>query len=230
MVTFYPDFCIVQDMDPKRMIGMGKHFDGLYYLTPGQNPYLANHIYHTNHHTNKLWHRRLGHPSSAPLLSLAKNNVEIIFDSTHICDICPLEKQTPLPFGRSEIKTSAPFDLIHCDIWGPHTHPTHFGAQYFLTIVDDYTHFTWVQFIKFKCDRQSILKSFFSWVKTQFQKDIKILRANNDSEFLSMLSYLDFQHSCPYTPQQNGVVECKHRHLLNIGRALQFQVNLPLKF
>ena len=160
----------MQDMDPKRMIGMGKHFDGLYYLTPGQNPYLANHIYHTNHHTNKLWHRRLGHPSSAPLLSLAKNNVEIIFDSTHICDICPLEKQTRLPFGRSEIKTSAPFDLIHCDIWGPHTHPTHFGAQYFLTIVDDYTHFTWVQFIKFKCDRQSILKSFFSWVKTQFQK------------------------------------------------------------
>jgi hypothetical protein len=74
------------------------------------------------------------------------------------------------------------------------------------------------------------LKSFFSWVKTQFQKDIKILRANNDSEFLSILSYLDFQHSCPYTPQQNGVVECKHRHLLNIGRALQFQVNLPLKF
>jgi hypothetical protein len=94
MVTFYPDFCIVQDMDPKRMIGMGKHFDGLYYLTPGQNPYLANHIYHTNHHTNKLWHRRLGHPSSAPLLSLAKNNVEIIFDSTHICDICPLAKQS----------------------------------------------------------------------------------------------------------------------------------------
>jgi hypothetical protein len=85
MVTFYPDFCIVQDMDTKRMIGMGKYFDGLYYLIPGQNPYLANHI----HHTNNLWHRRLGHPSSAPLLSLAKNNVEIIFDSTHICDICP---------------------------------------------------------------------------------------------------------------------------------------------
>ncbi|CAL9005331.1 unnamed protein product, partial [Prunus brigantina] len=44
MVTFYPDFCVVQDVETKRMIGLGKHFDGLYYLTPQQNPHLANHI------------------------------------------------------------------------------------------------------------------------------------------------------------------------------------------
>ncbi|CAL9004475.1 unnamed protein product, partial [Prunus brigantina] len=49
-----------QDMDTRRVIGLGKHFDGLYYLTPRQNPHLTNHI----HHTTSLWHRRLGHPSS----------------------------------------------------------------------------------------------------------------------------------------------------------------------
>lgn len=38
------------------------------------------------------------------------------------------------------------------------------------------------------------------------------------------------QRSCVYTPQQNGVVECKHRHLLKVSHALRLNVNLPLKF
>ena len=32
------------------------------------------------------------------------------------------------------------------------------------------------------------------------------------------------------TPQQNGIVERKHRHLLDVAKALQFQANLRLSF
>nr|GEU66079.1 retrovirus-related Pol polyprotein from transposon TNT 1-94 [Tanacetum cinerariifolium] len=36
--------------------------------------------------------------------------------------------------------------------------------------------------------------------------------------------------TCPHTPQQNGVVERKHRHLLEIARALRFEASLPTTF
>ena len=159
IVIFFLDFCIVQDVETKRMIGLGKHFDGLYYLTPQQNPHLAGHI----HRTSNLWHQRLGHPSHAPLQFLSKTIPHIMIDSAHVCDVCHLAKQTCLPFPHSSIKFTAPFDLIHCDIWGPHKILVHSGARYFLTIVDDYTRFTWVHLMRFKSDTQLLLQSFFFW-------------------------------------------------------------------
>ncbi|KAJ0853260.1 putative RNA-directed DNA polymerase [Helianthus annuus] len=65
----------------------------------------------------------------------------------------------------------------------------------------------------------------------------EVFRSDNGTEFVNS-KMSDFckskgilhQTSCSYTPQQNGVVERKHRHLLNTARALMFQSNLPLKY
>lgn len=86
-----------------------------------------------------------------------------------------------------------------------------------------------------KYDTQSMLKSFFLFVRTQFIVNIKIMRTDNGFEFLSMKYFflnneVELQHSCVYTSQENGVIERKHHHILNVARVLCFQSNLTVVY
>ena len=91
----------------------------------------------TSNNATRLWHYRLGHPSSQRLAllksivpDLSSSNNNSIFD----CHICPLAKQHKLPFPKSTSVSLACFDLIHADIWGPYSTPSLNGSKYFLTL------------------------------------------------------------------------------------------------
>jgi hypothetical protein len=245
-VTFFPYWCILQDLATKTTIGLGKQRGRLYYLVALASPTptpkfqssaaiatksFCSHVISST----ELWHRRLGHLSSSRLNFMANNLLNFPFKLHDACDICALSKQCRLPFSASSISSIRPFELIHCDIWGPYKIPSLSGAKYFLTIMDDYSRFTWVFFMHHKHETQNLLTNFFSFVKTQFNASIANIRVDNGGEFFSMRKFFcqhgtTYQHSCVYTPQQNGVVERKHRHILESARALRFQAHLPLHF
>jgi len=83
-----------------------------------------------------------------------------------------------------------------------------------------------------------LIKYFVAMAKTQFNGIVKIIRSDNALELGLSNEALDFfaangivhQTSCVQTPQQNEVVERKHKHLLEVSRSLLFQSHLPLKF
>ena len=112
---------------------------------------------------------------------------------------------------------------------GPYSTNTYNSCTYFLTIVDDFTCCTWLYLMRQKSDSVTYIWQFVEYVETQLSKKILCIRFDNAKE-LSKGVILQFylskgiirQKSCPDTPQQNGVVEPKHQHLLETARALHF--------
>ncbi|CAL2238881.1 unnamed protein product [Prunus armeniaca] len=230
ITIFQNHFCIIQDLRSGMMIGTGIEREGLYYLDRGKTGTYNQ----AQKSSPSLWHQRLGHPSPRVLPLFSFSNLKHTSCDTDKCAICPLAKQTKLPFPSSSITTHSRFDLIHIDIWGGYKVASISGAKYFLTIVDDYTRCTWIYLMKHKSDARTLLVNFINMIATQFDSKIKIIRSDNGPEFNLGSFYADkgimHQTSCINTPQQNGVAERKHRHLLNMARALLIQAGLPQRF
>ena len=105
-----------------------------------------------------------------------------------------------------------------------------------MLFIDDYSHFTWIYFLKHRYELSQIYISFSRMIKTQFSSVIKILRTDNameyqDSSFLQFLCQQGtvVQHSCPHTSQHNGRVERKHRHILDFVHALLLSASCSKK-
>ena len=182
-----------------------------------------------------LWHSRLGHASLSRLQLLAsQGHLGSVSFNKFDCMSCQFGKQTKLPFNNSDFFSSAPFDLVHSDVWGPAPFTTEGGSRYFVIFVDDYSRFTWIYLLKHRSDLVSIFQTFHKMIQTQFSRTIKVFRSNNAQEYhdKSFLSILDSNgtlphYSCPYTSQQNGRAERKLRHNLDVVHTLLISASVP---
>lgn len=228
-IQFTNKICVIQDQSTRTVIGVGERQDGLYFFrgVPQVKVLAVDCVV-------DLWHQRMGHPSEK-VLKLLPPVSNLVRKNKNVCDVCPRAKQTRDSFPISENNASSLFELVHIDLWGPYKVPSSCGAKYFLTIVDDYSRGVWISLIRNKTEVESTLLNFIALIKRQFDRLIKVVRSDNGTEFNHLQDYfvrngIIFESSCVGTPQQNGRVERKHQHILNVARALRFQGRLPIKF
>ena len=190
-----------------------------------------------------LWHRRLGHLNYHDLMKVTNNEVikwipKLGKPSNPICGTCQKGKQTRSTHRRvDEILTSKPLELLHMDLMGPKRTESLGDKKYILVMVDDYSRYAWVAFLRDKSEKFINFKDI--GLKIQNEKKYPIERIRSDrgrefdnSNFLEFCHYLGIKHefSAPRIPQQNGVVERKNHVLQEMARTMLNQHELPTHF
>ena len=74
-------------------------------------------------------------------------------------------------------------EMIHTDICGPFTLPSIGGYRYFITFIDDFSHYCYVKLIREKSDSLEVFKAFKTKVELQKGKKIKVVNSNKCGEY-----------------------------------------------
>ena len=189
-----------------------------------------------------LWHRRLAHVGMRNLQALLKGEhilglTNVSFAKDRPCSACIAGKLHEKAHKVTTIITTLrPLELIHLDLFGPPSYDSLGGRRYCLVIVDDYTRYTWVFFLKTKDETQDTFINFAKEAQRQHNCEIKAIRSDNGTEFknYTMNEFLSdegikHQYAAPYTPEQNGVAERKNRTLIEMARTMLDEYKSPYK-
>lgn len=234
IVEFDHDCCSVKDKVTGKVLLKGIRKDGLYQLYDATQTNKDACAYLS---VKENWHRKLGHPNNKALDRVLKicNIKTSPSDQLEFCEACQLGKSHLLPFKPSSSHAQEFLELVHTDVWGPAPINSISAFKYYVHFVDDFSRFTWIYPLKQKSETIQAFMQFKNLVENQFNKRIKIIQCDGGGEFkpvqkVALDTGIQFRMSCPYTSQQNGRAERKHRHIVELGLTLLAQAKMPLSY
>ncbi|GJS90611.1 retrovirus-related pol polyprotein from transposon TNT 1-94 [Tanacetum coccineum] len=150
-----------------------------------------------------LWHRRLNHLNFGTINDLARKDLvrglpRLKFEKDHLYSACQLgksKKHTHKP--KTKNTNLEVLNTLHMDLCGPMRVQTINGKKYILVIVDDYSRFTWVKFLRSKDETLEVV--------IKFLKQIQVGLNNT---------------TVSRTPQQNGIVKRRNHTLVEAARTM----------
>ena len=118
-----------------------------------------------------LWHRRLSHLNFRNINKLVPEDLVrglpvLKFDNDSLCAACEQGKQHrkghPIVIDS---KIVDPLELLHIDLCGPSTFATINKKRYILVVVDDFSRFMWVFFLRLKSEVAQTMIDFIKRLK-----------------------------------------------------------------
>ena len=135
------------------------------------------------------------------------------------------------------IATSRCLEVLHVDLMGPTRTENLGGKRYIMVIVDDFSRYTWVEFLREKSEACEKLKILCK--RLQKEKGVSIVKIRSDQgkdfqntrfESFCEKNGIKKEFPAPKTPQQNGVVEKKYQVIQEMARVMLFNKQIPQNF
>nr|GFA80183.1 putative ribonuclease H-like domain-containing protein [Tanacetum cinerariifolium] len=151
----------------------------------------------------------------------------------HPCAMGKSTKKTHKP--KSEDTNQEKIYLLHMDLCGPMRVESVNRKKYILVIVDDYSRFTWVKFLRSKDETPDFIIKFLKMIQVRINVPVRRIRTDNGNEFVNqtLRDYyeevgISHETSVARSSRQNGVVERRNRTLIEAARTMLIYTHAPL--
>lgn len=224
------------------LTGISRHNLISVVFTKTINRYIHVNVAQTTVDCDQLWHERLGHIHDLKFQQLKANRLHTDIDILksvnpirEVCEACVFAKQTRRPFAKERDRShvNRPLFAIHTDVCGPITPTTIDNKNYFVTFIDEFTHYTTVYLMSKKSDVFTFLKDFIAKSENHFNLKVAYLYCDNGKEYLTndLKSYFTekgkrYHLTVPHTPQQNSIAERMNRTLVEKARSMIYGAEL----
>nr|GEW16854.1 retrovirus-related Pol polyprotein from transposon TNT 1-94 [Tanacetum cinerariifolium] len=233
-VTFRRNACFVRNLEGVDLL-KGDRSTNLYTINLYEMAYASPICLMARASSTKswLWHQRLSHLNFDTINNISRNDLVVglpkfKYHKEHLCPSCEQGKSKrashppkPVPNSRQRLH------LLHMDLCGPMRITSLNGKRYVLVIVDDYSRYTWVHFLRSKDEAPEVIIKFLQRITVLLQSSVIIIRTDNGTEFKNQVLRENFdtvgishQMSSVRTPQQNGVVERRNRTLVEAAKTM----------
>ncbi|GJX40597.1 retrovirus-related pol polyprotein from transposon TNT 1-94 [Tanacetum coccineum] len=138
-----------------------------------------------------LWHRRLSHLNFGTLNKLAKDGLtreipRLKFQKDHLCLASALGKSKKSSHQpKAEDTNQEKLYLLHMDLCGPRRVASINEKMYILVIVDNYSRFTWVRFLKTKDEAPAAIIKCIKNIQVCLNATVRNVRTDNGIEFVN---------------------------------------------
>ncbi|GJU60813.1 retrovirus-related pol polyprotein from transposon TNT 1-94 [Tanacetum coccineum] len=241
-VAFRRNTCFVRNLEGVDLL-KGNHTTNLYTINLHKMAYasLICLIARATSTKSWLWHQRLSYINFDTINDLARNDLvtglpKFKYHKEHLCPSCEQGKSKrashpPKPVSNSKKR----LHLLHMDLCGLMRIASINGKRYVLVIMDDFSRYTWVHFLRSKDEAPEVIKTFLKRITILLQAPVIIVRTDNGTEFKNQVLQeyfnsvgISHQTSSVRTPQQNSVVERRNWTLVEAARIMLIFSRAPL--